>query len=60
MAEFWGVFGSRAYRKKVQLFALKRFLGIDQRVPNDMVLGVTGRYPLEINCNICALRYRLK
>ena len=55
MAEFWGVFGSRAYRKKVQLFALKRFPGVDQRAPNDMVLGETGRYPLEVNCYTRAL-----
>ena len=54
MAEFWGVFGSRAYRKKVQLFALKRFLGVDQRAPSDMVLGGTERYPLKINCYIRA------
>ena len=59
-AEVWSVYGSRAYIEKVQLFASKRFFGIDQRVPNDMVLGVTGRYPLEINCYTCALRYRLK
>ena len=60
VAEVWGVYSSRAYIEKVQLFALKRFLGIDQRVPNDMVLGDTGRYSLEINCYIRALRCWLK
>ena len=59
-AEVWGVYGSLAYVEKVQSFALKRFLGVDQRALNDMVLFDTGRYPLEISCYICALRYCLK
>ena len=46
--------------EKVQRFALKRFLGVDQRAPNDMVLGDRGRYPLEINCYMRALRYWLR
>ena len=55
VAEVWGVYSSRAYIEKVQLFALKRFPGVDQRAPNDMVLGETGRYPLEVNCYTRAL-----
>ena len=39
-----------APQRKVQRFALNRFLGADQRAPNDKVLGDTGMCPLEINC----------
>ena len=54
------MYSSWAYVEEVRLFALERFLGIDQRAPNDMVLGDTGRYPPEINCYIRALRCWLK
>ena len=50
------MYSSRAYVEEVRLFALERFLGIDQRAPNDMVLGDTRRHPLEVNCCIRALR----
>ena len=59
-AEAWGVYSSRAFIEKVQLFAFKRFLGVDQRAPNNMVLGDKGRYPLEINCYIRASIYWLE
>ena len=60
-AEVWGVYGSRAYiEKKYSCLHSRDFLGVDQKAPNDMVLGDTGRYPLGINCYIRALRYWLK
>ena len=56
-AEVWGVYGSQTYIDKVQLYALKMLLGLDQRVPTDMVLGDTGGHPLEISCYIRVFIY---
>ena len=47
-AEVWAVYCSQAYIDTLQSFALKRFLGVDQTAPNDMVVGDTGRYPLQV------------
>ena len=42
------------------MFALKRFLGVGQMTPNNMIYGDTARYPLYINAYVRAVRYWLK
>lgn len=38
-AELWGLDKAADYCEKTHLFALKKFLGVDQRTPNDLVYG---------------------
>ena len=42
------------------MFALKRFLGVGQMTPNNIIYGDTARYPLYINAYVRAVRYWLK
>ena len=46
--------------KKVHLFALKKFLGVEMRTPNDLVYGETNRYPLFVYSAVRCIRYRLE
>lgn len=59
-AELWGLDTSACHIEKVHLFALKKFLGIEMRTPNDLVYGETNRYPIYINSTIRCIRYWLK
>ena len=59
-AELWGLDQSAQYCESVHLYALKRFLGVDRRTPNDMVYGETGRYPIVINASIKCIKYWFK
>ena len=47
-------------KKKKKKNALKRFLGVGQMTPNNMIYGDTARYPLYINAYVRAIRYWLK
>ena len=40
--------------------ALKKFLGVELRTPNDLVYGETNRYPIYINSAVSCIRYWLK
>ena len=44
----------------VQLFGLKRYLGVDRRTPNDLVCGEFGRFPIQTNASVRCIRYWLK
>ena len=46
--------------EKLHLFALKNFLGVNIKTPNDLVYGETGRYPIVINSIIRCVKYWLK
>jgi hypothetical protein len=46
--------------EKVHLFAMKRFLNVDTRTPNDLVYGELGRYPIYINSYLKCIKYWLK
>ena len=46
--------------EKVNLFALKKILGVEMRTPNDLVYGETNRYPLFVNSAVRCVRYCLK
>ena len=36
-AELWGLDIAAVHSKKVHLFALKKFLGVEMRTPNDLI-----------------------
>ena len=60
-AEIWGLEDDYCYQiEKKHMFALKRFLGVGQMTPNNMIYGDTVRYPLYINAYVRAVRYWLK
>lgn len=58
-AEIWG-FETGQEIEKLHLFALKRFLQVDRRTPNDLVYGELGRYPIYLNSYIKCIKYWLK
>ena len=48
----WGLEDDYCYQtEKPHMFALKRFLGVGQMTPNNMIYGDTARYPLYIYIN---------
>ena len=59
-AEIWGLESTSLLIEKIHLFAMKRFLGVDMRTPNDLVYGELGRYPVHINSSIRCIRYWFK
>ena len=59
-AEVWGLNCDIKIIERVHLFALKRFLNVSIRTPNDLVYGETGRYPLYVNIYVKCIKYWLK
>ena len=59
-AELWGLDKAATHCESVHLYALKKFLGVEMRTPNDLVYGETDRYPLLLNSGIKCIRYWLK
>ena len=59
-AEIWGLDNAALNCEKVHLFALKKYLKVEMRTPNDMIYGETGRYPIMLNGIIKCIRYWLK
>ena len=45
-AEIWGLDNAALQCEQIHLFAIKRFLGVDIKTPNDLVYGETNRYPI--------------
>ena len=39
---------------------LKRYLGVDRRIPNNLVYGEVGRFPIQMNASVRCIRYWLK
>lgn len=58
-SEVWGLYDCSVI-ETVHLEALKRFLNLPIRVPNLIVYGETGRYPIFVNGIIRAVRYWLR
>lgn len=58
-AEIWG-FEKNMDIEKVHLFAMKRFLNVDSRTPNDFVYGELGRFPVYLNSYMKCIKYWLK
>ena len=59
-AELWGLDKAAMHIEKVHIFALKKYLGVHRRTPNDIVYGETGRYPIYLNSYIRCPSYWLK
>ena len=58
-SEVWGVLRYDTI-ERVQLFALKKMLGVTKKTPNCLVYGETGRYPLYVDSRVRAVSYWLK
>ena len=58
-AEVWGLMAGELI-EPAHLFAMKRFLCVDRRTPNDLVYGEYARYPVYINSYVRCIRYWLK
>ena len=59
-SEIWGLFDANYRINNAQLFAFKRFLGLSQQTPNQLIYGDTGRYSLSVNACIRVIAYWLK
>ena len=59
-SEIWGLSNAASECEKVHLYALKKYLNVDQKTPNDLVYTETCRYPISINSVINCIRYWLK
>ena len=59
-SEIWGLSKAALHCESVHLFALKKFLNVDRRTPNDLIYGETNRYPLYINSAVQCIRYWFK
>ena len=59
-SEIWGLDKAAVNCEKLHTFALKKFLGVDIRTPNDFVYGKLDRYPIDINSIGNCLRFWLK
>ena len=59
-AEVWGLEKSVKYCEELHLYAIKKFLAVDIKTPNDLVYRELNRYPITITCAINCLRYWLK
>ena len=59
-AEVWGLEKSVKYCESLHLYAMKKFLAVDIKTPNDFVYKELNRYPITIICAVNCLRYWLK
>ena len=59
-AEIWGLEADMTIIERVHLFAIKRFLNVSIRTPNNLVYGETGRYPLRINAQLKSIKFWLR
>jgi hypothetical protein len=59
-SELWGLDKSVVHCESIHLFALKKFLGVNMRTPNDLVYGETNRYPIYVNSAVKCVRFWLR
>ena len=59
-SEVWGLEKAAVECEKVHLYALKKFLNVDMKTPNDLIYTELRRYPITINSAINAIRYWLR
>jgi len=59
-SEIWGLDKAAHHCEKVHLYALKKFLGVSSRTPNDLVYKELNRYPITVNSAVNSIRYWLK
>ena len=58
--EIWGLDKAAVHSEAVHLFAIKKYLGVDIRTPNDLVYGETNRYPTYVNSTVSVIRYWIR
>ena len=58
-SELWGL-QEHTNVEKVHTFACKQLLRVDQKTPNSLVYGETGRFPLRVNSAVRAIKYWLQ
>ena len=59
-SEIWGLEGAAQHCEKVHLYALKKFLYVDMRTPNDLIYYELNRYPIVINSVVSCIRYWIR
>jgi len=59
-AELRGIDKVAIQCESVHLLALKKFLGVGMKTPNDFVYGETDRYPIYLNAAVKCIRYWFK
>ena len=59
-SEIWGFDSAAQLCEKVHLFALKKFLNVNPRTPNDLVYKELNRYPIHLNSIVNCLRFWFK
>ena len=59
-SEIWGLDKCATNCEKLHLFALKKFLSVEMRTPNDLVYGELCRFPIVINAKVNCIRYWIK
>ena len=59
-SEIWGLGKEANECEKVHLYAMKKFLNVDMKTPNDLVYTEMCRHPITINSNINCVRYWTK
>ena len=59
-AEIWGLYDAARFCENVHLFALKKFLGVSIKTPNDLVYGELNRFPIYLNSAVRCIRYWFK
>ena len=59
-SEIWGLCKSANECEKVHLYALKKYLNVDLKTPNDLIYNEMCRYPITINSTINCIRFWLK
>ena len=59
-AEIWGLDDAAIHCDRLHLFALKKFLGVTMKTPNDLVYAETNRFPLHVVSAVRCVRYWLK
>ena len=59
-SEIWGLYQAAAECEKIHLYALKKFLNVDMKTPNDLVYSELRRHPIMINSYINTIRYWLR
>ena len=59
-SEIWGLDNATQHCEKVHLYALKKYLGVSLRTPNDFVYNELNRFPITINFAIRCIKYWFK
>ena len=59
-SEIWGLYDAASQCENVHLFALKKFLGVSNKTPNDLVYGEVNRFPIYLNSAVQCIKYWLK